>query len=66
MVFPVVMYGCKSWTLKKLTTEELMLSNCRDSNFPTRDGAPPLGNKSANHWTAREFLTIFLKSLFNL
>ena len=28
MVFPVVMYGCESWTVKKLTTEELMLLNC--------------------------------------
>ena len=28
MVFPVVMYGCASWTIKKLSTEELMLLNC--------------------------------------
>ena len=28
MVFPVVMYGCVSWTVKKLSTEELMLLNC--------------------------------------
>ena len=28
MVFPVVMYGCGSWTVKKLSTEELMLLNC--------------------------------------
>ena len=27
MVFPGVMYGCESWTIKKLSTEELMLSN---------------------------------------
>ena len=27
MVFPGVMYGCESWTLKKLSTEELMLLN---------------------------------------
>ena len=27
MVFPVVMYGCESWTTK-LSTEELMLLNC--------------------------------------
>ena len=26
LVFPVVMYGCESWTIKK--TEELMLLNC--------------------------------------
>ena len=26
MIFPVVMYGCESWTIKN--TEELMLLNC--------------------------------------
>ena len=28
MVFPVVMYGCESWSIKRLSTEELMFSNC--------------------------------------
>ena len=30
MVFPVVMYGCESWTLKKTeeSAKELMLLNC--------------------------------------
>ena len=28
MVFPVVMYGYKSWTIRKLRAEELMLLNC--------------------------------------
>ena len=28
MVFPVVMYRCESWTIKKLSTEELILLNC--------------------------------------
>ena len=28
MVFPVVMYGCESWTVKKADTEELMFLNC--------------------------------------
>ena len=32
MVFPVVMYGCESWTIKKAecfwTSKELMLLNC--------------------------------------
>ena len=28
MVFPVVMYGCESWTVRKLSTEELMLLSC--------------------------------------
>ena len=27
MVFPVVMYGCESWTIKKLRAKELMLLN---------------------------------------
>ena len=28
MVFPVVMEGCESWTIRKLSTEELMVLNC--------------------------------------
>ena len=28
MVFPVVMYGCESWTIKKAEYKELMLLNC--------------------------------------
>ena len=28
MVFPVVMYGCECWTVRKLSAEELMLLNC--------------------------------------
>ena len=28
MVFPVVMYGCENWTVKKAEHEELMLLNC--------------------------------------
>ena len=28
MVFPVVIYGCEGWTIKKLNAEELMLLNC--------------------------------------
>ena len=28
IVFPVVMYGCESWTVKKSEPEELMLLNC--------------------------------------
>ena len=27
MVFPVVIYGCESWTIK-LSTEELIILNC--------------------------------------
>ena len=28
MVFPVVMYGCESWDIKKASTEQLMHLNC--------------------------------------
>ena len=28
MVFPAVMYGCESWTIKKAESQELMLLNC--------------------------------------
>ena len=28
MFFPVVMYECESWSIRKLSTEELMLLNC--------------------------------------
>ena len=28
MVFPVVMYRCESWTIKKADTKELILLNC--------------------------------------
>ena len=41
MVFPVVMYGCESWTVKKAEPEELMLLNCG------------VGEDSRVPWTAR-------------
>ena len=28
MVFPVVMYGCESWTIKKAECQKLVLLNC--------------------------------------
>ena len=28
MIFPVGMYGYENWTIKKLSTEEVMLLNC--------------------------------------
>ena len=28
MVFPVVMYGCESWTVKKIERQKLMFLNC--------------------------------------
>ena len=34
MVFPVVMYGCESWTIRRLSAEELMLLNCDVGESP--------------------------------
>ena len=51
MVFLVVMYGCESWTIKKLSTEELMLLNC---------GA---GEDSRVFWTARRSNQSILKEI---
>ena len=28
MVFPVVMYGCESWTIKKTESQKMRLLNC--------------------------------------
>ena len=28
MVFPVLMYGCENWAIKKAEHQKLMLSNC--------------------------------------
>ena len=28
IVFPVVMYGCESWTIRRLSAKKLILSNC--------------------------------------
>ena len=39
MVFSIVMYGCESWTIKRLSAEELMLSNCG----PGEDSSECLG-----------------------
>ena len=33
MVFPVVMYGYESWTIKKAEHQELMILNCGVQNF---------------------------------
>ena len=35
MVFPVVMYGCESWTIKNLSAKELMLLNCGVGEGPS-------------------------------
>ena len=50
MVFPVVMCGCESWTIK-LSTEELMLLNCG------------VGEDSRISWTARRSNQSILKEI---
>ena len=61
MVFPVVMYGCESWTIKKAEHQKLMLLNCgvrEDSCSPLdyKEIQPvnPRGNQSWifiwKHW----------------
>ena len=32
MVFPVVMYGCESWTIKKAECQRIKVSNCVGEN----------------------------------
>ena len=51
MVFPVVVYGCESWTIKKLSTEELMLlvlEKTLESPLDCKEIQPilPKGNQS--------------------
>ena len=49
MVFPVVTYGCESWTIRKLSAEKLMLLNC------------DVGEDSRVPWTARRSHQSILK-----
>ena len=51
MVFPVILYGCDSWTIRKLSTEELMLLNCG------------VGEDSWEPWTARRSNQSILKEI---
>ena len=51
MVFPMVLYGCKIWTMKKLSTEELILLNCG------------VGEDSWESWTARRSNRSILKEI---
>ena len=37
MVFPVVMYGCESWTVKKGEGQKLMLLNCNVGESNSRE-----------------------------
>ena len=51
LVFPVVMYGCESWTIKKLRVKELMLLNCG------------VGEDLRVPWTARRSNQSILKEI---
>ena len=51
MVFPVIVYRCESWSIRKLSTEELMLLNCG------------VGEDSRVPWTARRFNQSILKEI---
>ena len=52
MIFPVVMYVCESWTVKKLSAKELMFSNC---------GA---GEDASVSWMARRSNNSILKEIY--
>ena len=51
MVFPVVMYGCESWTIKKAEHRRIMLLNCG------------VGEDSRVPWTARRSNQSILKKI---
>ena len=50
-VFPVVIYGCESWKIKKLSAKELMILNCG------------IGEDSRVPWTARRSNQSILKEI---
>ena len=58
MVFPVFMYGCESWTIKKVECSRIDASNCgvREDSWEPLDSTEikpvnPRGNVSLNiHW----------------
>ena len=51
MVFPVVMYGCESWIIKKAERRRMMLLNCG------------VGEDSRVPWTARRSNQSILKEI---
>ena len=42
MVFPVVVYGCKSWTMNKASVKDLMLSNCGEGERTDTEAEAPI------------------------
>ena len=51
MVFPVVLYGCESWTIRKLSTKKMMFLNC------------VVGELLRAPWTARRSNQCILKEI---
>ena len=49
MVFPVVMYGCESWTIKKAECRTVVLEKTLESPLDCKEIQPvhPKGNKSS-------------------
>ena len=54
MVFPVVMYGCESWTQRRMSAKELMLLNCGvgEDSWESLDGKEikPVHSKGNQSW----------------
>ena len=46
MVFPVVLYGCERWTIKKLNAKELVPLNC-DVGEDSSDSLKLQGNQTS-------------------
>ena len=49
MVFPVVMYRCKCWTIKKAESQEWMLSNC-DAGEDSWESPGQQGDQTSQSW----------------
>ena len=50
MVFPVAMAGCESWTIKRLTAKELMLSSCGAESLLDCKEIKPVNPKENQPW----------------
>ena len=53
MVFPVVMYGCETWTVKKAEHQSMMLLNCgvgEDSSESLGLEIQPVHSKGDQSW----------------
>ena len=58
MAFPVVMYGCESWTIKKAAAPAASLQSCPTLCDPidgSQPGFPSLGFSRQEHWSGLPF-----------